>query len=181
MRISDIRCSLPCCSPPDEKHTRGSLIFKITACVLGIIALLIGALALCGTPGLHALRPVYGGVLIGLGGLSLMLGLCLKVLQAPPHVPAIRTEGQPEQPRRKGEQQVISQEEDPHDQLDAIYARILSINHSLKEIDLNGQEAEKLLEEQQSLLENALKIVQRQQRTYEATLEQDKQATEHQI
>jgi len=148
--------------------------------------LLIGALALCGTPGLHALRPVYGGVLIGLGGLSLMLGLCLKVLQAPPHVPAIRTEGQPEQPRRKGEQQVISQEEDPHDQLDAIYARILSINHSLKEIhvkqgNLSGQEAEKLLEEQESLSERALEIIQRQRRDYEATLEQNKQVSEHPI
>lgn len=71
-----ISCGLPCWD--NEEQTGCSKVLRITAVVLGIIALLIGVLILSGVPTLDSLGTTAGGLLAGGGGLLFLSGLCLR-------------------------------------------------------------------------------------------------------
>src|ERR1700722_681598 len=79
MKVPNFSPALPCFSRAKEEQTDCSLVLRVTACALGAITLLIGALVLRGIPGLHTLGTVPGGVMVAVGGLFLMLAVCLKV------------------------------------------------------------------------------------------------------
>jgi hypothetical protein len=81
MGIQTVKCGLPCWASAAEEQTKCSLITRILAVVLGGIALLVGILALSGIPAFSALGTVGGSVLIIAGGLSVIVGICLRCVE----------------------------------------------------------------------------------------------------
>jgi len=81
MEIQLIRCAVPCCARAEEEQTKCSFITRITAVVLGTIALLVGIFVLSGIPGLSAFGTIGGALLTVIGSLILLTGICLRCIK----------------------------------------------------------------------------------------------------
>lgn len=80
MGIESIHWGLPFCGDVEEQ-TECSLITRTAFVGMGGIALLVGIFALSGIPGLNALGTSEGIILSSLGGLTLLIALCIRCVK----------------------------------------------------------------------------------------------------
>lgn len=81
MCIQSIRLINPFCDASQEKQTKCSLILRTMAVGLGVIALLIGVLILCGIPSLSTLGTTGGSLFSILGALMLLTSVFLRCIE----------------------------------------------------------------------------------------------------
>jgi len=77
MNVCAIRCDLPYIDR-QTAQTQSSIILRTAAIACGMIALIVGLLAIYGIIGMHQLGTTIGGICIALGSISIPIGLCIK-------------------------------------------------------------------------------------------------------
>ena len=73
-------CAFSCSSSGEESPF--SYLWRVTALCLGMIALIVGVLILCGVPRLHNFGTTAGWLCVSLGGASMMAALCIKCVKS---------------------------------------------------------------------------------------------------
>lgn len=80
MDIQSIRVTLPCCQRQEEQ-TQNSLILRVLAVAIGVFALIVAVLMVARVPVLCDAGPLPLGLLMGLGALFLLAGVCIRCVQ----------------------------------------------------------------------------------------------------
>lgn len=76
-----LSCGLPFCQNPKDIQTNLSIGLRITAVVLGTLAVIVGALVLLNIPGLSHLGTTVGWTLVSIGTFLALVGISIKCVK----------------------------------------------------------------------------------------------------
>ena len=105
-----LACGLPFCQNPKDIQTNLSIGLRITAVVLGTLAVIVGTLILLNIPGLSHLGTTVGWTLVSIGTFLVLVGVSIKCVK---RKSVITTENEPQ--FRSNESQTLKTEKNAVD------------------------------------------------------------------